>query len=80
MISEVVEREIERWPLGAAFALAPRMSAITLDVIMSGIFGIEGIPAPGSSGHRLRHTIRRLLGASTNPVFQVIELQNVGPS
>jgi cytochrome P450 len=78
MITDVAEREIDRWPLGEAFALAPRMSAITLDVIMSGVFGIEGTPAPGTSGHRLRQTIRRLLGASTNPLFQVIELQNIG--
>ncbi len=78
MIADVVEREIDRWPLSEPFALAPRMSAITLDVIMSGIFGIEGKPAPGTSGHRLRRTIRRLLAASTNPLFQVIELQNIG--
>ena len=78
MIAEVAEREIDRWPLGEPFALAPRMSAITLDVIMSGIFGIEGTPAPGTSGHRLRQTIRRMLGASTNPLFTVIELQNIG--
>ncbi|HWF52706.1 MAG TPA: cytochrome P450, partial [Solirubrobacteraceae bacterium] len=36
MISEVTEREIDRWPVGTPFALAPRMQAITLDVIMSG--------------------------------------------
>ncbi len=78
MITEVAERAIDRWPVSEAFALAPRMSAITLDVIMSGIFGIEGSPAPGTAGHRLRQTIRRLLGASTNPLFQVIELQNIG--
>ncbi|MDQ6729635.1 MAG: cytochrome P450 [Actinomycetota bacterium] len=54
------------------------MSAITLDVIMSNIFGIEGTPAPGTSGHRLRQTIRRLLGVSTHPLFQIIELQNIG--
>ncbi|MEO8969725.1 MAG: cytochrome P450 [Solirubrobacteraceae bacterium] len=78
MIAEVAEREIDRWPLGETFALAPRMSAITLDVIMSGIFGIEGTPAVGTSGHRLRQTIRRLLGASTHPLFQIIELQNIG--
>ncbi len=78
MIAEVAEREIERWPLGESFALGPRMSAITLEVIMSGIFGIEGTAAPGTSGHRLRQTIRRLLGASTHPLFGIIELQNVG--
>ena len=42
MISQATDRELERWPIGRPFALAPRMQAITLDVIMSGIFGIEG--------------------------------------
>ena len=50
------------------------MSAITLDVIMSGIFGIEGTPVPGTSSHHLRQTIRRLLGASTHPLFQIVDL------
>ena len=45
MIAAAAEREIDRWPLGEPFALAPRMQAITLDVIMAGIFGIEGRPA-----------------------------------
>ncbi|MGB9182466.1 MAG: cytochrome P450 [Solirubrobacteraceae bacterium] len=76
MISEVAEREIDSWPLGEPFALAPRMSAVTLDVIMSGIFGIEGRPAPGTTGYRIRRTIRRILAGSTNPLFQIVELQN----
>ena len=42
MIREVAEREIERWEPGKRFPLAPRMQAVTLDVIMAGIFGIEG--------------------------------------
>jgi len=49
MISEATEREIDSWPVGEPFALAPRMQAITLDVIMAGIFGIEGKPAPRPS-------------------------------
>ena len=47
MIRDVTEREIDRWPIGRPFALAPRMQAITLEVIMSGIFGIQGRPAGG---------------------------------
>jgi len=76
MISEVIEREIERWPIGEPFSLAPRMSAVTLDVIMSGVFGIDGQPAAGTPEHRMRQTIRRLSRVSTNPLFQLIELQN----
>src|SRR5947209_9623552 len=47
MITDVAEREIGRWPSGRAFALAPRMQTITLDVIMAGVFGVEGTPKPG---------------------------------
>jgi cytochrome P450 len=76
MISAVAEREIERWPIGQPFALAPRMQAVTLDVIMSGVFGIAGEAVPGTSEHRLWQTIRRLLRASTHPLYQLVELQN----
>ena len=47
MIDEVTEREIDRWPVGEPMALAPRMQAITLDVIMRGIFGVDGTPREG---------------------------------
>src|SRR5438067_5279950 len=53
MISDVAEREIERWPVGRAFPLAPRMQAVTLDVIMDGVFGIGAKPARGTSEHRM---------------------------
>ena len=77
MITAVAEREIDRWETGKPFALAPRMQAVTLDVIMSGIFGIEGAPAKGTPEHRLRQTFRMLLRGSTNPAYRVLELQNV---
>jgi cytochrome P450 len=76
MIAEVAEREIDRWPVGEPFALAPRMQAVTLDVIMRGVFGIAGKPVPGTTEHRMRQTIRRLLAASTHPLYQLIELRH----
>jgi cytochrome P450 len=78
MISEATEREIDSWPLGRPFALAPRMQAITLDVIMAGIFGIEGRPRPGTAEHGLRLAIKNLVAASTWPVAQLAELMNIG--
>jgi cytochrome P450 len=77
MIADAAEREIDRWPLGTPFALAPRMQAITLDVIMAGIFGIEGKPAPGTVEHGLRQMTKRLVNASTWPLAQVSELINL---
>jgi cytochrome P450 family 135 len=78
MISEAAEREIDRWPVGRPFALAPRMQAITLDVIMSGIFGVDGKPAVGTPEHGLRTATRGLVQASTWPLAQVAELMNIG--
>jgi cytochrome P450 len=76
-IADATEREIDTWPLNAPFALAPHMQKITLDVIMAGIFGIEGRPARGTPERRLRSTTKKLVAASTNPLAQIAELMNV---
>ncbi len=78
LIDDVAEREIDSWPTGTPFALAPRMQAVTLDVIMGGVFGIGSKPAFGSPEYRMREMIRQLLLASTRPVYQLVELQNAG--
>jgi len=80
MIAEAAEREIGRWPIGRPFSLAPRMQAITLDVIMGGIFGIEGRPRRGTPEHALRLAIREMLWKSTLPVARLAELANLGRS
>ena len=77
MIAQAAEREIERWPLGTPFALAPRMQAITLDVIMAGIFGIEGSPAKGTPERGLRQAVRSVLWLSTLPGAKLAELSNL---
>ena len=78
MITAAAEREIDLWPVGRPFALAPRMQAITLDVIMAGIFGVEGRPAPGTPEAGLRLTVKRLVAASTRPGAQLTELLHIG--
>ncbi len=78
MITDVATREIDRWPVGEPFALAPRMQDITLDVIMAGILGIEGEVRRGTPEHRFRAAIAKLTMLSTTPAAQVGELLNVG--
>jgi cytochrome P450 len=78
MITAAAEREIDRWPIGEPMALAPRMQAITLDVIMAGIFGVEGKPAPGTPEAALRLAIRKTVASSTWPTAQLTELMHVG--
>jgi cytochrome P450 len=78
MITDAVDREIDRWAIGRPIALAPRMQAITLDVIMAGIFGIAGRPKRGTPEFWLRQATRSILYASTLPLAQLGELMNIG--
>jgi cytochrome P450 len=80
LIRDAAEKEIDSWDLGRPFALASRMQAITLDVIMAGIFGIEGRPAAGTPEHGMRRAIKGLAAASTKPIAQFGELMNIGRS
>ena len=77
MITEVAESEIDGWAPGSEFSLASRMQAVTLEVIMRGVFGINRDTA-GTAEHRMRETIRRLLALSTTPLYQLVELRNHG--
>jgi cytochrome P450 len=77
MIAAVAEREIDSWPIGTPFELGPRMQSVTLDVIMAGIFGVEGSPAPGTPEHGLRASIVRLSALSATPLAKVAEIVNL---
>jgi len=52
-IRDIADREIDGWPLDTPVPLAPLMQAIMLDVIASGILGIDGQPRPGTPEHGL---------------------------
>jgi cytochrome P450 len=78
MIAHAAEREIEGWPLGRPFPLAPAMQAITLEVIMAGIFGVDGQPVAGTPEHGLREAIRTAVRISTSQWAQVFEVLNIG--
>ena len=41
VIAEATERAIASWPQGVEFALHPSMQAITLEVILRAVFGVE---------------------------------------
>lgn len=77
-IGEIAEREIDSWPVGQPLPLAPRMQAITLDVIASGILGIDGRPAPGTPERGLVDTVKRLAWLSTTALGKLSELTNLG--
>jgi cytochrome P450 len=60
----VTDRIIDRWPSGQPFPLQPEMQAITLDVILRTVFGID----EGAALTQLRDRLTELLILSTNPL------------
>jgi cytochrome P450 len=63
-IAEVSEREVTRWPTGVPFALHPSMQAITLEVILRAVFGVED----ADRRERLREALVAILAESASPV------------
>jgi cytochrome P450 len=53
LMEEIAEREIARWPVGRPFGLRPRTQAITLEIIMRTVFGIEDAERLARLGERL---------------------------
>src|SRR5947209_4952801 len=56
-VREIAEGEVERWRADAAFALHPRMQAVTLEVILRAVFGVTD----QERRERLRELLPRLL-------------------
>jgi cytochrome P450 len=74
LMRDVAEQEIERWPHGEALQLWPRMQAVTLEVIMRAVFGME----EGERLDRLRQALRLSLDWATRPT-QMAALALLGP-
>jgi cytochrome P450 len=62
VMEEATERELARWPLGEEFRLHPAMQAITLDVIMRAVFGVDSESRP-----ELRQGLLDILAAVRSP-------------
>jgi cytochrome P450 len=55
LMREIAEREVATWPVGVPFKVHPRMQALTLEVIMRIVFGVdEGDPRLATLRARLR--------------------------
>jgi cytochrome P450 len=74
MIAQAAQHEIDSWPIGEPFALGPRMQAVTLEVIMSGIFGVRGLPPKGTLERELRDEIHEIVSLSTRPFALLAEM------
>jgi cytochrome P450 len=67
LVEEIVDREIDSWPLGEEFPIHPRMQAITLEVILKVVFGV----ADGPRFERLRTVLTQVLEETASPVAQL---------
>ena len=70
LLEEIVDREIDSWPLGEEFAIHPRMQAITLEAILRVVFGVS----EGPRLEQLRGMLTRLLEETASPFGQLIGL------
>jgi cytochrome P450 family 135 len=68
LMSEIAAAEIERWPSGEPYPLRPRMQAITLEIILRAVFGLEH----GERLEALRIELRSLLDTLTRPAMFVL--------
>src|SRR5215469_417327 len=69
-MNEVVEAEIDSWPLHAEFPIHARMQAVTLEVILRVVFGVSS----GPRLDRLRGMLSTVLEETTAPGRQVLGL------
>jgi len=70
IVEEIVDREIDSWPLGKEFPIHPRMQAITLEVILRVVFGV----ADGPRLERLRGVLTKVLEETASPFAQLTAL------
>ncbi len=70
ILSGIVAKEIDSWPLDEEFAIHPRMQAITLEAILRVVFGV----AEGPRLERLRGLLTTLLEQTASPGAQLIGL------
>jgi cytochrome P450 len=55
LIADVAERELAGWPVGRPFALRPHTQAITLEIIMRAVFGLDEADRRAELSRRLTH-------------------------
>jgi cytochrome P450 len=62
IISGVARRDLDSWPVGKAFPVLPHLQAVTFEVIIRAVFGVQ----EASRLDRLRRILREFLSWTTN--------------
>jgi cytochrome P450 len=71
LLTEVTEREVAEWPLDEPIELHPRLQALTLEVILRAVFGLD----PGPRLDALRDRLTRILEFGARPASMLPFLQ-----
>ena len=74
MVAEIAREQIAAWPRREPTALAPRMQAITLEVVLRVIFGVRGTERLDALRGRVRTMMERLMGGPS-----MLALLTAGP-
>jgi cytochrome P450 family 135 len=67
LIEEIVDAEVDSWVPGKTFALQPRMQAVTLEVILRAVFGLE----EAEQRDDVRRRITKLLDYVAGPLTEL---------
>jgi cytochrome P450 family 135 len=76
---EVAERQVASWPHGTPFAAAPSMQAITLEIILRTVFGLENEEGIERVGAPLRRLLDATASQSRLLVLQITSSENPRP-
>ncbi len=71
LMREIADRVIDRWPLGRPFPIHHEMQAITLDVILRAVFGVD----EGAAFTRVREQVERFVAQANGPSAPFIALK-----
>jgi cytochrome P450 len=72
LVTEVTEREVASWPTDSRQSLHPRLQALTLEVILRAVFGVD----EGQTLDQLRSALTQILDSATRPMTLVPYLQH----
>jgi cytochrome P450 len=73
---DIAAARARRWPIGRPFAMQPETQAITLDVILKTVFGME----EGAEQDRMRALLVEALSIMSNPLYLIRVFQrDLGP-
>ncbi len=64
-IRRAAREEVARWPIGAPFAFLEAMQAVTLEVMVRNVFGVDG----AASAAPLRERLRALIPLAQDPLL-----------